>query len=140
VKSFIIFVISVPPFHYHSGSVIIQYENCGYNLMAMEFSPDMIIELEKAQAARSSGNEGMARVCARRAAGIAARTFLVIHGDPSRHLNSVEALLKLALLPELPHPLKDAAANLSLRVDQEFKLPVDVDLILEAKKLIGGLS
>jgi hypothetical protein len=108
--------------------------------MAMEFSPDMIIELEKAQAARSSGKEGMARVCARRAAGIAARTFLVSHGDKSHRLTSFEALIKLTLLPGLPRPLKEAAEYLSLRVDQEFKLPVDIDLILEAKKLIGGLS
>jgi len=108
--------------------------------MAMDFSPDMILELEKAQAARSAGNEGMARVCARRAAGIAARTFMISYGVQSHRLNSFEALEKLTMLPELPLPLKEAAANLSLRVDQEFKLPIDIDLILEAKKLIGGLS
>jgi hypothetical protein len=108
--------------------------------MAMDFSPDMIIELEKAQAARSAGNEGMARVCARRAAGIAARIFLISHGVQSHRLNSFEALQKLTILHELPRSLKEAAANLSLRVNEEFNLPVEIDLLLEAKKLIGGLS
>jgi len=39
------------------------------------------IEFERAETARSSGNEGQARVCARRAAGIAIREYYARRGQ-----------------------------------------------------------
>jgi hypothetical protein len=35
--------------------------------------------------------------------------------------------------------MRQIAAHLTLRVDEEFKLPVDVDLITEAKKMCKEL-
>ena len=109
-------------------------------LNEMECDFEMIIELEKAQAARSIGNEGMTRVCARRAAGMAARVFLVHHGVRSRMDSAYESLQELTAFPGLPSDLKQAAAYLTLRVNAEFGLPDSIDLIAEARKLIGGLS
>jgi hypothetical protein len=40
----------------------------------------------------------------------------------------------------LPGELRQSAEYLTLRVNEDFKLPVDVDLIYEAKKLCKGLS
>ena len=97
-------------------------------------------ELEKAEQARSRGNEGMARVCARRAAGIAARTFLTCHGVRVRRDSAYEALLRLAEFPSLSADLKRSAQHLTLRLTSGFVLPVDADLIAEARKLIGGLE
>lgn len=114
----------------------------------MSLTAEISTELERAEAARTTGNEGRARVCARRAAGIAARDFLNLHEVyPFRFAqggkqsgNSYEALKALATLPGLAPDLKQALANLTLRVSAEFQLPPGIDLIEEAHKIIRGLK
>ena len=97
-------------------------------------------ELIRAETARQSGNEGKARVCARRAAGLAARDFLARHAIRLDNESAYEALQILVTFPGLDPDLKEAALHLTARVNEDFKLPGDVDLIGEARKLIGGLS
>ena len=96
-------------------------------------------EFERAEAARERGNEGQARVCARRAAGIAIREYYARRGQPVHTPNANDLLQLLAEDPHLSTDLKQAAAYLTLRVNEEFKLPVDVDLLVEAHKLCEGL-
>jgi len=97
------------------------------------------VELELAQAARGVGNEGRARVCARRAAGLAAGAYLERHaGNPSGR-NAHEALRHLARLESLPDSLRAAARRLTVRVDQDFKLPHAQDPLEDARTLIEGL-
>ena len=115
-------------------------KNADIILNEMELDSEMIFELEKAQVARSAGNEGMTRVCARRAAGMAARDFLTRHGVRSCRDSAYDSLRKLAAFSGLPAELTQAAAYLTLRVNVEFGLPENIDLISEARKLIGGLS
>lgn len=91
-------------------------------------------EFERAEQARSRGNEGQARVCARRAAGIAAREYLKRRGERVRTPSAYDVLNMLKDDPELPADLKRIADHLTLRVNEEFKLPEDVDLIAEARK------
>ena len=95
-------------------------------------------ELSAARAARQTGNEGRARVCARRAAGLAAREFLTRRGVRAR--STYAALQELAALHGLAPGLLAAADRLTLRVSQAFSLPADVDLIAEASRLIEGLE
>lgn len=97
------------------------------------------IEFERAEAARARGNEGQARVCARRAAGIAIREYYVRRGYTVRTPSAYDLLNLLTEEPHLSPDLKQAAAYLTLRVNEEFKLPVDVDLLDEARKLCDGL-
>ena len=104
-----------------------------------DWKEQLQIEFERAEAARARGNEGQARVCARRAAGIAIREYYTRRG---KHVRTPSAYDLLNLLTEEPHlstDLKQAARYLTLRVTEEFKLPVDVDLIGEARKLCDGL-
>lgn len=96
-------------------------------------------ELARAESARASKNEGQARVCARRAAGLAAREYLQRTGVPVRTNSAYELLKLLTDQPRLAPDLKRAAVHLTLRVTEEFKLPVEVDLIAEAKRLCNGL-
>lgn len=96
-------------------------------------------EFERAAQARARGNEGQARVCARRAAGIIAREYYARRGQTVRTPSAYDLLQLLAEEPHLSPDLKQAAANLTLRVTEEFKLPVDVDLLAEARKLSEGL-
>jgi hypothetical protein len=96
-------------------------------------------EFELAEAARARGNEGQARVCARRAAGIAIREYYARRGYNVRTPSAYDLLQTLTDEPQLSPELKQAAEYLTLRVTEEFKLPVDVDLIEESRKLCGGL-
>ena len=96
-------------------------------------------EFELAEAARARGNEGQARVCARRAAGIAIREYYARRGQNIRTPSAYDLLQLLAKEPHLPPNLRQAAAHLTLRVTEEFKLPVNVDLLDEAHKLCKAL-
>jgi HEPN domain-containing protein len=96
-------------------------------------------ELELAESARARGNEGQARVCARRAAGIAIREFYTRRGRHVRTPSAYDLLQMLGDEPQISPEIKQAAEYLTLRVNEEFKLPVDVDLLLEARKLCERL-
>jgi len=96
-------------------------------------------EFERAKAARAQGNEGQARVCARRAAGIAIREYYARQGQKLRTPSAYDLLTLLRDDPGIAPDLKQAAAHLTLRVTEEFKLPVHVDLVEEAHKVCEGL-
>ncbi|MCI0554676.1 MAG: hypothetical protein L0287_27325 [Anaerolineae bacterium] len=96
-------------------------------------------EFERAEQARARGNEGQARVCARRAAGIAAREYFTRRGESVRTLSAYDLLNLLKDDPRLSSDLKRIADHLTLRVTEEFKLPVNIDLIAEAKKFCEEL-
>ena len=96
-------------------------------------------EFERAEQARRRGNEGQARVCARRAAGIAAREYFIQRGMIIRTSSAYDVINLLAEDLELDAELRQIAENLTLRVDEEFKLPPDIDLIAEAGKLCERL-
>lgn len=108
--------------------------------MQQDFHRAIETELRNAMSARLSGNEGRARVCARRAAGLAARDFLNRNGVRTRKESAYEALKTLAAYPGLARDLQSAALYLTTRVTEEFTLPTDADLIAEARKLIGGIG
>ncbi len=102
-------------------------------------NPQIQVEFDRAKQARAKNNEGQARVCARRAAGIAIRDYLTRHGT---HIPSTSAYDLLHLIKEdtlLPPDLKLVADHLTLRVTEEFKLPVEADLIAEARLLCDWL-
>ncbi len=96
-------------------------------------------ELERAKRARAQGNEGRARVCARRAAGIAAREYLTRRGQPPRTSSAYDVLQVLAEEPSVPIRVRESALRLTLRVDEEFRLPQGLDLLEEARVLCESL-
>jgi len=97
------------------------------------------IEFQRAEDARAKNNEGQARVCARRAAGIAVREYLKRKGTPPRTASAYDLLNLLKDDPLLSPALKLIVDHLTLRVTEEFKLPVDADLIAEARTLCDAL-
>jgi len=97
------------------------------------------VEFDQAEKARANGNEGQARVCARRAAGIAVREYLTRNGTPPRTTSAYDLLNFIKDDPLLSPDLKLIVQHLTLRVTEEFKLPVDVDLIAEAQSLCKEL-
>jgi HEPN domain-containing protein len=108
-------------------------------LKMKDWKAQLQTEFERAEDARARGNEGQARVCARRAAGIAIREYYTRRGQAVRTPSAYDLLQLLAGEPHLSPDLKQAAAYLTLRVTEEFKLPIDVDLLAEARKLCNGL-
>ena len=96
-------------------------------------------EFALAHAARARGNEGQARVCARRAAGIAIREYLARRGQPQRKPSAYDLLIILKSDPETPPELQPLLDHLTLRVTEEFKLPVQADLVADARALSKAL-
>lgn len=96
-------------------------------------------EFAQAQRARANGNEGQARVCARRAAGIAIREYLIRSGirPPSHSAHDLLNLIKESAA--LPPDLRRIADHLTLRVTEEFKLPIEADLVAESRSLCDWL-
>jgi HEPN domain-containing protein len=105
----------------------------------MHWHAQINAELEKAEEARARGNEGQARVCARRAAGIAVREYLTRQRIRPPSASAYDMLNLLKEEPNLSADLKRIADHLTLRVTEEFKLPLDVDLIAEAREFCEEL-
>jgi HEPN domain-containing protein len=105
----------------------------------MDWQPQVEAEFEKAEQARMRGNEGQARVCARRAAGIAVREYLTRRGIRPPSVSAYDLLNLLKADPDLSPDLQRIADHLTLRVTEEFKLPIDADLVAEARKFCEEL-
>jgi len=106
-----------------------------------DWRTDFEAEITRAESARAKKNEGQARVCARRAAGVVLREYFqrtgvpTLRGSPSAY----DLLNHLAEQPLLPADAKRAASLLTQRVDEDFRLPEQADLIAEARKLCEAL-
>ena len=75
-------------------------------------------ELLLAKQSRLEGNEGRARVCARRAAGAAVKEHLVKMGRTQKQENAIQSLLILAQMKTLPARVQEAVDWLVQRVNQ----------------------
>lgn len=100
------------------------------------------IEAELAQGsdARAGGFEGRARVCARRAAGAAVREYLEQHGLPVPGPSAYDLLAALQDMPGMSEAVRLAASHLLTRVDETYALPIDADLLAEARWLANELE
>lgn len=93
-------------------------------------------EILLAKQSRQEGNEGRARVCARRAAGAAVKEFLVKKGISQKQENAIQSLLIFRQSENLPVQVQEAVDWLVQRVNQDHNLPSEVDLIHEAGVVI----
>lgn len=105
----------------------------------METQTQIKAEFDRAEQARAKGNEGQARVCARRAAGIAIREYFTSNGINIPNTSAYDLLNLLKEDSLLPSELKLVTEHLTVRVTEEFKLPVNADLIAEARLLCNWL-
>ena len=93
-------------------------------------------EILLAKQSRIEGNEGRARVCARRAAGAAAQGYLEKVGISDQAENAMESLRTMKNELKLPERVEEAIDWLLHRVDLDHNLPANVDLIYEAETVI----
>jgi len=105
----------------------------------MNTLPALQIEFDRAAQSRAKGNEGQARVCARRAAGIAIREYFTRQGIRVPSASAYDLLNVLKEDSNLPAEMQTIVAHLTARVTEEFKLPVDADLVAESKTLCEWL-
>jgi HEPN domain-containing protein len=105
-----------------------------------EWKTDYQHEIDMALAARQRNNEGQARVCARRAAGIVIRAYYQQRGETIRTPSAYDLLKMLMEDLSLPESVRQSAANLTLRVNQAFELPSQLDLVKEAEFIADALS
>jgi hypothetical protein len=96
-------------------------------------------EIQQAEEARYRGNEGKARVCARRAAGHVIGEYLRRNGLAAPGSSAYTRLQYLRSLPEIPPQAQEAAHHLLLRITPEHNLPVETDLIAKARWLRENL-
>jgi hypothetical protein len=96
-------------------------------------------ELSDARASRSRGNEGRARVCARRAAGAAIRAAMAGRASGPPPSNAYTVLRWYASLADQPPELRAAAARLAARVTPEHVLPHREDPLEDARVIIAAL-
>lgn len=87
-------------------------------------------ELSQAQQARKTGNEGRARVCARRAAG----QVLVAAGYSSSA--SLSAMQMIMTNPNTPEEIIQICSELLEKVDENHQLNSKIDLLADVYKLI----
>jgi len=99
-----------------------------------------ISELEKARSARKSGFVGKSRVLARRAAGLAIREYLRVQISPLLDL-SLNDLLKDQTVRELvPKSIHATLDRLTTRVNLDYQLPAEMDLLMDAEDVINILQ
>ncbi len=102
----------------------------------MDWKQQFEAEIAHGMEARQRGNEGMARVCARRAAGIVIAEYLQRRApELKQSISAYDRLRVLSTLSDVPDEALEIAGLLLQRVTPEHTLPVQADLIALAKKL-----
>jgi hypothetical protein len=92
-------------------------------------------EIKNAHHSRQEGNEGRARVCARRAAGIVISEFFLRNHLPDPSESAYDRLLVLSQIPEISVRVIEICQHLLQRVTPEHTLPYEADLIEDAIQL-----
>ena len=97
-------------------------------------------ELIKAANGLRTGNDGLARVCARRAVALASQQWAAQQklanwrGDSMHHLQQIQAE------PTFPLPVRAAAQRLLTKVTEQTQLPMTTDPITDARLILDHLN
>ncbi len=96
-------------------------------------------EIQDAIEARSRGNEGKARVCSRRAAGIVVNEYYRRAGERLLITSFYKNLERLAADQAVESTVRDVVNHFLVKVNYDKSLPLDADLILDANWLAERL-
>jgi hypothetical protein len=98
-------------------------------------------EFVLAKQAAAAGNDGMVRVCARRAAGVAIVFWLQFNDRPAWQSDSMSRLRHLEADPTFPLQIREAATRLTARITEKFtpRFPSDPieDSVVIIRHLLG---
>lgn len=93
-------------------------------------------ELAKAERARDEAREGLARVCARRAAGWALRPYYVERMGQPAPASALDLLRWFHSDPSASPDLRHAAQRLTVRVREDHRLPHAEDPLSDARQIV----
>jgi len=88
-----------------------------------------------AEDSRSAGNEGRARVCSRRAVGVALGEFFRINDIPDPGPSAMDRMKYFISRNDLPAAPREIMGHFIVKIDYDHQLPIQADLIAEAKWL-----
>ena len=112
---------------------------CDYTF-DMTYPDEIEKELKRGRQAKEEGNEGMARVCARRAAGVAIRLWKDKRGRDIKWGTSAMSQLKTMSLDEsFPEAVRKAAERLTTQQQHDHAMPFDNDPLEDAGIVIEHL-
>jgi hypothetical protein len=97
-------------------------------------------ELVAAEAAWKNGNDGKARVCARRAVALATEARLVRRAIPTWRGDAMAHLRQIQQESSFPLPIRQAAERLITPVTQRDSAPFTTDPIVDARVIIAYLT
>ncbi|HLX11257.1 MAG TPA: hypothetical protein VKS81_00460 [Bacteroidota bacterium] len=97
-------------------------------------------EFAMGREAERIGNMGMARVCARRAAGQAIGWFLTKHSRPTWGSHFMRGLNGLKDDNAFPQEARDAAVRLTTHITDQFKYPFSSDPLADAQIIIDAIK
>jgi hypothetical protein len=97
-------------------------------------------ELERAEQSRREGLEGRARVCARRAAGLVLKAYYQTHPIDSVPASAMDTLKFFRDDSHADPEAREIAGRLITRVNEDFQLPTQGDLIADARRLVQILE
>lgn len=97
-------------------------------------------ELAAAEAAQRDGNDGKARVCARRAVARATEAWIAQLPSPPWHGDAMAHLRHIQQDTSFPLPIRQAAGRLSTPVTRQHATPFTTDPIADARLIIVHLS
>lgn len=100
----------------------------------MDWQTSFESELATGLAARESGNEGRARVCARRAAGVVIGEYLQRNDIPVP-ATALDRLRMLASDPDFSNEVRELAGRFLVRLTPDYQLPIEADLLVDARRL-----
>jgi hypothetical protein len=106
----------------------------------MQIGERIEAELAAAEVAMGDGNVGRARVCARRAAGLAIRAWYQRREGSGWGGDAMKQLVRLRGDPAAPMPVRQAAERLTTKVDAEHKLPFEHDAVEDAERIVAFVS
>jgi hypothetical protein len=96
-------------------------------------------EFTAAKNARTQGNEGRCRVHARRAVGHATRYYLGLNENQMDRSSAYDLLGNLEKMDNIPIDIHQCITNLLKRVNTNYQLPDQIDLIADAHAVTAFL-
>ena len=96
-------------------------------------------EFATARQALSAGNNGMVRVCARRATGVAIAYWLEQNLRQGWGADAMSQLRNLRNDESMPKGIRDAAMRLNTKITEQFTAPFSIDPIEDSKTIISHL-
>jgi len=97
-------------------------------------------ELTKAFEGRQCGNDGLARVCARRAVALAAQHWAEQRHLPSWQGDAIHQLRQIQNETGFPLPVREAAQRLLTKVTEQAQLPMTTNPIIDAHIILDHLK